>query len=146
MHRLFGRAFLCSLVLAVGAVPTIAEDRSAPVADFDSPATNILQLAIVAPSAFAGVGPIPSDGELRSRGARIGRIHVVIDEVFEQSTSLSVPYRLVNRLHLSTHEATILQQLLFHDGDPFDRRVLDEFFQVGHALPWVLAIQRHMML
>ncbi len=69
----------------------------------------------------------PSDAELEHREARIGNIQVVIDDVFEESaTSLSTPYRVVNSLHISTRLATVNQQLLFREGDAFNRRVLDE--------------------
>ncbi|MFC4310830.1 BamA/TamA family outer membrane protein [Steroidobacter flavus] len=70
---------------------------------------------------------LPPDAELEKRGAKIGRIDVRIDDVFEgDKTSLSAPYRVVNGLHIATHDATVRQQLLFQSGEPFHRRVLDE--------------------
>jgi hypothetical protein len=68
----------------------------------------------------------PSDAELEKRGARIGRIDVRVDEVFEETQSLAAPYRMANGLHISTHNETVRQQLLFQSGEPFHRRVLDE--------------------
>lgn len=67
-----------------------------------------------------------SDQELVSRQARIGRITVQVDDVFEASESLSGVYRLVNALHINSRQSTIAAQLLFHSGDIFDRRILDE--------------------
>ena len=69
---------------------------------------------------------LPPDTELEKRGATIGRIDVRIDDVFEDQTSLAAPYRVVNGLHISTHDETVRQQLLFRSGEPFHRRVLDE--------------------
>jgi outer membrane protein assembly factor BamA len=69
---------------------------------------------------------MPTDSELHDRGARIGKIQIAVDDVFEQSLSLAAPYRIVNSLHISTHVATVNQQLLFREGDAFDRRVLEE--------------------
>lgn len=69
---------------------------------------------------------LPPDAELEKRGATIGRIDVRIDDVFEETQSLSAPYRVVNGLHVSTHSETVRQQLLFRSGEPFHRRVLDE--------------------
>ena len=51
---------------------------------------------------------------------------IQVDDVFENTTRLAAPYRIANDLHISTHDTTVQQQLLFHTGDVFDRRVLDE--------------------
>lgn len=69
---------------------------------------------------------LPPDTELEKRGASIGRIDVRVDDVFEDTASLSAPYRLANGLHISTRDETVRQQLLFRSGEPFHRRVLDE--------------------
>jgi hemolysin activation/secretion protein len=69
---------------------------------------------------------LPSDAELEKRGARIGRVDVRVDDVFENTQSLSAPYRLANGLHISTRDETVRQQLLFRSGEPFHRRVFDE--------------------
>ena len=74
----------------------------------------------------AHAGPVVRDAELEQRGARIGNIEVEVDDVFENGTHLAAPYRVANNLHISTHESTVQQQLLFHRGDVYDRRVLDE--------------------
>jgi hypothetical protein len=57
---------------------------------------------------------------------RIGNIEIQVDDVFETTTRLAAPYRIANDLHISTQVATVQQQLLFHTGDVYDRRVLDE--------------------
>jgi outer membrane protein assembly factor BamA len=74
----------------------------------------------------AHAGPVARDAELEQRGAHIGNIEIEVDDVFENGTHLAAPYRVANNLHISTHESTVQQQLLFHRGDVYDRRVLDE--------------------
>lgn len=69
---------------------------------------------------------LPSDVELEQRGATIGRVDIRVDDVFEETQSLAAPYRMVNGLHISTHNETVRQQLLFRPGEPFHRRVLAE--------------------
>lgn len=69
---------------------------------------------------------LPTDAELEKRGATIGRVDIRVDDVFEDKTSLAAPYRVANGLHISTHNETVRQQLLFQSGEPFHRRVLDE--------------------
>lgn len=68
----------------------------------------------------------PADAELEARGARIGQIEIEVDDVFEDALTLAAPYRAANGLHISTRSETVRQQLLFRNGDPFHRRVLDE--------------------
>ena len=53
--------------------------------------------------------------------ARIGRIDIQVDDVFENTLSLSAPYKVANGLHISTHLQTLRQQLLFRSGEPFHR-------------------------
>jgi outer membrane protein assembly factor BamA len=74
----------------------------------------------------AHAGPLVGDAELEQRGARIGNIQIEVDDVFENTTHLSAPYRIANDLHISTHDSTVSQQLLFHAGDVYNRRLLDE--------------------
>lgn len=83
------------------------------------------RVAMVVPESRRGAG-VPADAELQARKARIGRIDVQVDNVFETRDSLSTPYRLANDLHISTHTATIAAQLLFKRGDEFSRQTLDE--------------------
>ena len=62
---------------------------------------------------------LPSDAELERLGARIGEIRFDARKLFDaeaadDDTSLS---RLANRLHITTRQATIEDQLLFKSGD-----------------------------
>lgn len=74
----------------------------------------------------AYAGSTARDTELEQRGARIGNIEIQVDDVFESTTHLAAPYRIANDLHISTHDNTVQQQLLFHTGDVYNRRLLDE--------------------
>ena len=77
------------------------------------------------PTSADGTG-MPADADLQRRGARIGRVFVEVDEVFEEGSALAAPYRMVNGLHVATHRDTVLQQLLFQTGDPYDPRLIAE--------------------
>jgi outer membrane protein assembly factor BamA len=99
---------------------------SASLAAADERGAEVGQLAMLTPYQSGGLVGLPTDAELEARGAHIGRVQIAVDDVFEQTLSLSAPYRVVNSLHISTHVATVNQQLLFREGDAFNRRVLDE--------------------
>jgi outer membrane protein assembly factor BamA len=62
---------------------------------------------------------IPDDSILEAQGARIGHVRFSTLELFDiggrdQDSKL---FRLGNRLHVTTHDATIADQLLFREGD-----------------------------
>lgn len=109
-------AAYCALLLGAAA---------ARASDDDGIHSAIGQMAML-PSRSLAMGEPLSDRDLQQRNARIGSIVVTIDDVFEDSLSLSAPYRIVNSLHIATHIETIRQQLLFREGDAFNRRVFDE--------------------
>jgi len=71
---------------------------------------------------------LPTDAELENSQARIGTI--VFDErkLFdvENHDEMTTLSRLANKLHISTREATIEEQLLFKSGDPYRAGVLEE--------------------
>ena len=71
---------------------------------------------------------LPSDAELERRGAIIGNVRIVRLPIFdtdrpEEDTRL---FRLANRLHYLTLEATIRAQLLFTSGARYDTGLLAE--------------------
>lgn len=76
----------------------------------------------------AAMLPLASDAELEARGARIGEIRIVVDDVFEARSERrwNGIYRLANQLHTSTDTETVESQLLFATGEPYVRRQLDE--------------------
>lgn len=77
------------------------------------------------PDRAAGV---PDDAALEAQGARIGRIHFRTLELFDidgkdQDSSL---FRLGNRLHVRTRDATVEDQLLFREGEVYDASAVAE--------------------
>jgi len=71
---------------------------------------------------------LPSDEELVRQGARIGEVRFDARELFDaasadEDTSLA---RLGNRLHITTRQSTIEDQLLFRSGDLYQPGLLDE--------------------
>lgn len=71
---------------------------------------------------------MPTDADLVAAGARIGEVRIVVRDLFDTSrpdenTSL---FRLANRLHIDTRDATVRDQLLFEPGQPYDPRVVEE--------------------
>lgn len=96
------------------------------MAGFLRSAAARLSLGLLLAPLCAHAGPGARDADLEQRGARIGSIEIEVDDVFEHTTRLAAPYRIANNLHISTHDSTVEQQLLFHTGDVYNRRVLDE--------------------
>jgi len=93
---------------------------------------SAMTLLLLAPLC-AHAASVAHAAELEQRGARIGNIEIQVDDVFETRTHLAAPYRIANDLHISTHDATVQNQLLFHTGDKYDRRVLDETSRILRA-------------
>jgi outer membrane protein assembly factor BamA len=72
--------------------------------------------------------PLPPDEALESQGAVIGDIAVHVGDVFdpEEPEENRRLFLLANKLHRTTRESVILNQLLFHSGEHYSRRLLDE--------------------
>ena len=71
---------------------------------------------------------VPSDAALESAHARVGIVTVVPRNIFntslpEENASL---FRLANKLHIRTKTSTVADQLLFHTGEAYDGRLLQE--------------------
>jgi hypothetical protein len=109
--RFFRAQFAVTVLLACLAAAALADDVPA----FFGPSRAPLN-----------ADGLPSAAELLRSGARIGRVLVQVDDVFEQGSALAAPYRLVNGLHVATQQQTVLQQLLFQTGDLYDPRLIDE--------------------
>jgi hypothetical protein len=72
--------------------------------------------------------PVPDDAVLEAGRARIGRVIIAVGDVFneedpEENRQL---FRWVNRLHIRTRDRVIREDLLFREGDPYSRRLLEE--------------------
>jgi outer membrane protein assembly factor BamA len=71
---------------------------------------------------------VPPDETLETGGAVIGDIAVHVGDVFdpndpEEDRRL---FLMANKLHRTTRESVILNQLLFHSGDRYSKRLLEE--------------------
>src|SRR5262245_46254760 len=86
----------------------------------------LLIVSIALCSVAVGADVELTDAELSARQARIGKVDIQVDDVFETGDHLGAIYRLANALHIDSKRSTIAAQLLFRSGDPFDRRILDE--------------------
>jgi hypothetical protein len=71
---------------------------------------------------------MPSPEELEAAGAVIGKVNVVVGDVFDTSLEGegSWLYRTANRLHIETRPSVIRDQLLFEEGDLYRHRVVQE--------------------
>jgi outer membrane protein assembly factor BamA len=83
-----------------------------------------IELPVRAP----GAPPIPTPEELEAAGAVIGRIVVQPDEIFDESLpgENSWLYRTANKLHIRTKPSVVRKQLLFKEGEPFRKRLVEE--------------------
>jgi hypothetical protein len=71
---------------------------------------------------------MPSAAELESRHARVGRVEVVVENIFDVSDPREDYwlYRTADALHIKTRQATVRGQLLFASGDEYLDRLLRE--------------------
>ncbi|HZD51476.1 MAG TPA: hypothetical protein VE175_00380 [Woeseiaceae bacterium] len=78
---------------------------------------------------------IPSSDRLEEMGARVGKIVLIKENVFDPSRPGENKwlYRLANRWHIVTRDSAIRQQLLFREGDRFSKRLLDESARILRA-------------
>ncbi|MET0534097.1 MAG: BamA/TamA family outer membrane protein [Steroidobacter sp.] len=114
-----------SRCLLTAVLTTLAASSAAVADDADTVEPPDVRLALVRPQSNTGVTRNLGNEELVLRGARIGHIEVMVDDVFE-NTALSAPYRIANGMHIETRSETIVQQLLFRSGDTYNPRLLAE--------------------
>jgi outer membrane protein assembly factor BamA len=95
------------------------------VAAVHSAATEV-ETVVPASTSIIEQAMMPSESELMQRQARIGRVEIRVEEVFEETAPLAAPYRIANAVHIATRTRAVQAQLLFKSGDTFDRRILDE--------------------
>src|ERR1700676_4507988 len=82
---------------------------------------------------------LPSDIELETAGAVIGKVEIDIRNIFDQTDPREVNglFRLPNRLHLRTKRSSIQAQLLFASGDKYRARKLAETERALRLLSYV---------
>ena len=93
---------------------------------------------------------IPSDAELEASGAVIGKILIDNQNIFnlDDPKDDSRIFRLANRLHFKTRASVIRNQLLFHSGQRYSRRLLDESERILRAQgyfydAWIRCVAYH---
>lgn len=93
----------------------------------------LLQVTVQAALAKENDQHAIKDGELSDRtlqhaAARIGRIVIKVDNVFDPDNPQEngMAYRAANALHIKSRDNTIRTQLLFKSGDVYNRHALDE--------------------
>ena len=118
--RVFSLAFNCHSLPAVLLLMVVVIPGQVSLAD---PAESVPNCAAESKNCTA-----PDDAALESMGAVIGNITFVRENVFDltKPSENKALYRLANRWHVVTRESVVLSQLLFREGDPYSRRILDE--------------------
>lgn len=102
------------------------------------------------PETTRTVAGVPSDRELEALGAVIGAIYINNQNIFDlDNPKDNVPiFRLADHLHVRTRAGVIRNELLFHTGDRYSRRVLDETERIlrGNSYfydAWILPVSYH---
>jgi Omp85 superfamily domain len=71
---------------------------------------------------------IPTGPELEEAGAVVGKVRVIVGDIFDPS----IPgeggwvYRTANKLHINTRAQILRKQLLFKEGQPYRHRIVQE--------------------
>jgi hypothetical protein len=71
---------------------------------------------------------IPSDAELERAGAVVGVVYIDAQDIFDLNDPKEdkTLFRAANHLHITTRESVVREQLLFHSGDLYSGRLLQE--------------------
>src|SRR6202166_5053104 len=82
---------------------------------------------------------LPSDIELETAGAVIGKVEIDIRNIFDQTDPRETNglFRLANRLHIRTKRSSIQAQLLFASGDRYRARKLAETERALRLLSYI---------
>jgi hypothetical protein len=93
---------------------------------------------------------VPTDAELEATGAVIGEVLIDNQDIFnlDDPKENNWLFRLANNLHIKTHASVIRKQLLFHSGQRYSRRLLDESERILRADgyfydAWIRPIRYH---
>lgn len=110
---------LAALALATGSEPSDQAPDAEQRPRFSTRADRL------APTRSADV---PDDATLEAAGARIGAITIRAVDIFDTSRpdeDIRI-FRLANRLHRNTRNTTIVDRLLFREGERYQGRLLEE--------------------
>ena len=91
---------------------------------------------------------VPTDAELEAAGAIFGEILIDNQDIFnlDDPRENNWLFRLANKLHIKTRPSVIRNQLLFHSGQRYSRRLLDESERILRAQgyfydAWIRAVR-----
>jgi hypothetical protein len=89
---------------------------------------SLFVAGLLCTAAVSAADDLPSDAQLEADGARIGEIRIQNQEIFDLDNPAENNwlFRTADELHIRTRESAIRAQLLFHSGDLYSRRLLDE--------------------
>jgi len=89
---------------------------------------TVAALLFLAASPLPAQTPTPDGQELEAQGARVGRIFISRENLFDPRDPHESywPYRLANKLHVVTREEVIRRELLFREGDLYSQELVDE--------------------
>ena len=113
----------------------LAAALAALTAGFGQPAAAQMALPPIAvleapnrPAPAARPEPVPDDEALEAGPARIGRVILTVGDVFDEEDPRENIrlFRWINTLHVKTRDRVIREDLLFGEGDPYSRRLLEE--------------------
>jgi hypothetical protein len=104
-------------------------------------ATDTNAAAEVTPTGMPRYAPplqtpgVPSDAELEAAGVVVGEILIDNQDIFnlDDPKENNWLFRLANDLHIKTRPRVIRRQLLFHSGQRYARRLLDESERILRA-------------
>src|SRR5262245_48329218 len=108
------------VILAVCLVAAIGSPGGTLAAEGDDAASE---------QADAAAAPaIPSSEELERAGAIVGTIYIDAQDIFDINNPKEdkVLFRAANRLHITTRDSVVREQLLFRSGDLYSARLLQE--------------------
>lgn len=124
------RAIVTAVAAATStiALAQSAADARPPGSAPSTPAVASPATPVNTPAQPAPREAFPSWQELEAQGARIGRVEVIADDIFDlkdpkESYAL---YRAANALHIQTRPQVIRHALLFQSGDRVSASVIDE--------------------
>jgi len=110
-----------------------------PLAATAGVAAETAAAATVVPSVEPGPWMLPDDAALESAGAVIDRVEVRVGDIFDPALPGEdrLLFRWANRLHRTTRDSVIRDQLVFAPGDRFSRRCLDESERLLRSDPYL---------
>ena len=99
---------------------------------------TVVRKSLIALLAWAAAGPL-GEAASRNKPRTIGSIEIRTYNVFdeEEQSAISWGYGFANRLHITTREEVVRQELLFDSGDPYDQEVVAETERNLRALPFL---------